>query len=312
VSSEHRIKSAVVTGGTDGIGKEIARGLAVNGLRVAIVGRDPIKGTRAAEDIRQTTRNCDVEFLKADLALVHDTNRVAGELARRFGSLHYLVHSAGIVRGRRELTAEGIESNFAANYLNRFALTCQLLSNLAAAGKPDEAARVVVVSGAAQQGKIDFREVNLTSNFATLRAVLQFCHANDVFTIELARHLSEAGLARRVTVTCLKIGVVKTNIRRQFPWWMKFLVPLLLDPLLGQSREEAADAALRLLLAPEFEGLSGALFSKIRKFKQVRPTARALAPDEGSRLWELSERLESKASVSRSSTTGLRVAAFSD
>jgi NAD(P)-dependent dehydrogenase (short-subunit alcohol dehydrogenase family) len=302
VSSEHPMKSAVVTGGTDGIGKEIARGLAKQGLRVAIVGRDPAKGARAREDIHQTTANSDVEFLKADLALVRDTKRLADELMQRFGPLHCLVRRAGIVRGRRELTAEGIESNFATNYLNRFVLTGWLLSNLAAAGKPDEAARVVVVSGAAQQGKIDFGDVNLTSNCATLRAVLQFCHANDVFTIECARRLGEAWLAQRVTVTCLKIGVAKTNIRRAFPWWMKSLVPLLLDPLLGQSREEAAEAALRLLLAPEFEGLSGVLFSKIRKFEQVRPTSRAIAPDEGRRLWELSERLESEASVSQSST----------
>src|SRR5215470_14056374 len=302
VSSEYRMKSAVVTGGTDGIGKEIARGLAEQGMHVAIIGRDPAKGARAIEDIHQTTENSCVEFLKADLALVHDSYRLAGELTQRFGSLHYLVHSAGIVRGRRELTAEGIESNFATNYLNRFVLTRQLLPNLAAAGKPDEAARIVVVSGAAQQGKIYYEDVNLTSNFATLRAVLQFCHANDVFAIEFARRLGEAGLARRITVTCLKMGVVKTNIRHEFPWWLKFLVPLLLDPLLGQSREEAAGAALRLLLAPEFEGLSGALFSKIRKFKRVRPAARALTPDEGRRLWKLSERLESKAPDSQSPT----------
>jgi NAD(P)-dependent dehydrogenase (short-subunit alcohol dehydrogenase family) len=306
------MKSAVVTGGTDGIGKEIARGLAAQGLRVAIVGRDLAKGARAKEDIHLSTGNSNVEFLKADLALVHDSIRLAGELAQRFGALHYLVHSAGIVRSRRELTTEGIESNFATNYLNRFVLTRRLLSNLATAGKRDEAARIVVISGAAQRGKIYFKDVNMTSNFATLRAVLQFCHANDVFTTEFARRLDAAGLAQRVTVTCLKIGVVKTNIRREFPWWMKSLVPLLLDPLLAQSREEAAGAALGLLLAPEFEGLSGALFSKIRKFKRVRPTARVLTPDEGRRLWELSERLESKASVSQSSTARLRVTASSD
>jgi hypothetical protein len=72
---------------------------------------------------------------------------------------------------------------------------------------------------------------------------------------------------------------------------MKLLVPLLVDPLLGMSREDAADAALKLLLAPEFEGLSGALFMKIRKFQRVRSTARVTDPEEGRRLWELSERL---------------------
>jgi hypothetical protein len=41
--------------------------------------------------------------------------------------------------------------------------------------------------------------------------------------------------------------VVKTNIRKEFPRWMKWLVPLLMDPLLGQTPQEAAGAALKLL-----------------------------------------------------------------
>lgn len=93
--------------------------------------------------------------------------------------------------------------------------------------------------------------------------------------LELARRLDRTSIGRRVTETCLKIGVVKTNIWREFPRWMKLLVPLLFDPLLGQSREEAAASALKLALAPEFEGATGELFLKIRKFKRVGPSARS-------------------------------------
>jgi NAD(P)-dependent dehydrogenase (short-subunit alcohol dehydrogenase family) len=295
------MKTAVVTGGTDGIGKEVARGLAKRGIEVAVIGKDAAKGLSAAEDIRRTSGNSHVEFVQADLALVQDTIRLSTELAQRFTSLDYLVHSAGVVRGRHQLTAEDIESNFATNYLNRFVLSQRLLPNLAATDRPSGAARIVMISGAARQGKVYFPDVNLTSNFTTLRAVLQFCYANDVFTVELARRLEEAGIGQRVTVTCLKMGVVKTGIRREFPWWMRLLVPLLLDPLLGQSSEEAADAALRLLLAPEFEGVSGALFAKIRKFKRVSATAQMLDRDEGKRLWQLSERLAFASPISESS-----------
>lgn len=48
----------------------------------------------------------------------------------------------------------------------------------------------MIVGGAARNGKIYFGDTNLTKNFATLRAVLQFCQANDVFTSELARRLA--------------------------------------------------------------------------------------------------------------------------
>ena len=95
-----------------------------------------------------------------------EVNRVAAQLDVLLPALHYLVHSAGIVRGRRELTVERIETNFATNYLNRFALTLPLLPLLAAGSRPSEHARVLIVSGAAQGGKVHFRDVNLTPNFS--------------------------------------------------------------------------------------------------------------------------------------------------
>jgi NAD(P)-dependent dehydrogenase (short-subunit alcohol dehydrogenase family) len=224
-----------------GIGKEIARGLAEQGASVLVVGRDVDKGARAQRDLRESTGNQTVEFIPADLSLVREADRLCGEVAGRRPALDYLVHSAGIVRGRHVVTSEGIESNFAVNYLSRFAVTTGLLPLLEAAGQPGNAARIVIIGGAAQNGRIYFDDVNLTPNFATLRAVAQFCQANDVFTVELARRLAATGDSK-VNITSLKVGVVSTNIRREFPWWMRLLVPVL-DPFLSQTPQEAAASA---------------------------------------------------------------------
>jgi len=280
-----------VTGGTDGIGKEIARGLARAGCSVIIVGRDREKGAGAERELREASGGGDVTFLQADLSVVRGANRVADEIERRWSRLRYLVHSAGIVRGRYELTDDGIESNFAVNYVSRFALTSRLLPLLLERGRPQAAARIVIVGGAAQDGTIHFENTNLMGRFSTLRAVDQFCAANDVFTVELARRLATADLQRRVTIANLKVGVVKTNIRREFPTWMKWLVPLVADPLLGQTPEEAAASGLALLLGAEHEGQSGGLFLKIRKFRAVAPSARLADKEVGRRLWDLSESL---------------------
>ncbi len=66
------------------------------------------------------------------------------------------------------------------------------------------------------------------------------------------------------------------------------------DPLITLTPQEVAESALWLLLAEDLEGVTGALFSKIRKLKQVTPDARARNPQVGRRLWELSERLVAK------------------
>jgi NAD(P)-dependent dehydrogenase (short-subunit alcohol dehydrogenase family) len=61
-------RCALVTGGTDGIGKEIARGLAARGARVIIVGSDPRKGKTVQNELREETGHDDVDFLRVDLS----------------------------------------------------------------------------------------------------------------------------------------------------------------------------------------------------------------------------------------------------
>ena len=192
-------RCALVTAGTDGIGKEIARRLAARGARVIIVGSDPQKGKRAQNELREETGHDDVDFLRADLSLVREVDRLAEDIAARFSSLHYLVLCAGIVRGRFTLTPEDVETNFAIGYLGRFVLVERLLAIMRESGTPGGGARIVGISGAARNGTIHYDDVNLTHNFATLRAVLQLCEANDMFAIEQARRLAEAGAQARVS-----------------------------------------------------------------------------------------------------------------
>jgi hypothetical protein len=111
-----------------------------------------------------------------------------------------------------------------------------------------------------------------------------------VFVLEQARRLQ----ASFVTINTLKPGPVRTSIRREFPLWMKVLVPLL-DPFLTQSPDRIAVSALRLLTGLEFEGVSGKLFTHILRFKPVEPAARMRDPAEGARLWALSELLSQRA-----------------
>jgi NAD(P)-dependent dehydrogenase (short-subunit alcohol dehydrogenase family) len=298
-SGERRI--ALVTGGTDGIGKAIARVLAQAGTGVVLVGSNAEKGAASVRELRQTSGNADIEFLGADLSLISNVDVLASEVSKRWPRLHYLVLCAGIVRGQYTLTSEGIETNFAINYLSRFALTERLLANLAAQGLADQAARILVISGAAQDGKIQYDDVNLTGQFGVVRALSQFCEANDVFALELARRMTAAVPSQNVAVTVLKVGAVRTKIRAQFPTWMKLLVPLVIDPFLSQTPAQIAASARHLLLDPKFEGVSGALFRHIKQFKALKAGPRTSDPAEGRRLWALSEQLAAQARAASAS-----------
>ena len=135
--------------------------------------------------------------------------------------------------------------------------------------------------------KVPKNDINLTKGFTTVRAIRQFQQANNVFTVELARRLHRA--ATPVTITCVQPGMVATNIRRNFTRWMRWVVTLA-GPLLALPPERTAASIVTLLCDPAFEGLSGAHFSHIRRFKPARVPA-AHRPEEGARLWALTEHL---------------------
>jgi hypothetical protein len=72
---------------------------------------------------------------------------------------------------------------------------------------------------------------------------------------------------------------------------MKLMVRLLVHPLFSHAPSVPAAAALRLLLADEFEGESGVLFSLIGKFRRVTLSGSLQDPEQGARLWSFSEAL---------------------
>ena len=290
-------KNALVIGGTDGVGKEIAYGLAKVGCSVIIVGRDAEKANRVKIDIQKKTGNQDIKFIVADISLIAEANELADTVMTFFSEIHYLVHSAGIILNKLVITAEGIETNFVVNYLSRFAITNKLLALMGKSGKPHEPARILIISGAAMGGKIYFDDVNLTGNFSLIRFITQQCLANDLFTIALAKRIEDSAF-NTITVNILKLGVVKTNIRKTFSFLMKWLVYLVFDPLFGQTSQQAAAPALELLLDKEYGNTSGALFLKIKRLKIIIPSKKYLDASLLTKMWTLSEQLIVKANYS--------------
>jgi NAD(P)-dependent dehydrogenase (short-subunit alcohol dehydrogenase family) len=284
-------KTAIVTGGTRGIGQAIALRLAPACRKLIIVGHDSARGRLARNEISAAAPDCEVEFLRADLGLVREAEQFGVEAAKRIPALNYLVHSAGVVRGRRIVTSEGIESNFATNYLSRFALTLRLLPALEMGGGVGHSARILLISHPGFDGTIHYDDVNLTANFSTIRAFRQFHFANDLFAAELVRRLAKTGEDRSVTISCLHPGPTKnTSIDREMPSWMRLMLRFIVHPLASRPPDIPARAALKLLLADEYEGESGGLFSLVGKFKRIE-SVNGTDPDEGSRLWAFSENL---------------------
>src|SRR5215213_1029009 len=106
-------KVVLVTGGTGGIGKATAEGLANLGARVVVIGRDQGKGKTATAEIQATRGNEAVELMVADLSSQPEIHRVGSECEADHDRLDALVNNAGAMDARRGETAGGIEGTLA-------------------------------------------------------------------------------------------------------------------------------------------------------------------------------------------------------
>lgn len=89
-------RKAIVTGGSRGIGKALAEGLAAHGADVAIVVKSTIdRANKVAADIRSVGR--DSFAIKADVSNEADVSRMVAEVMARFGRIDILINNAGIV-----------------------------------------------------------------------------------------------------------------------------------------------------------------------------------------------------------------------
>jgi NAD(P)-dependent dehydrogenase (short-subunit alcohol dehydrogenase family) len=271
-------KTVLITGGTGGIGRATAVGLASLGARVGITGRDRERAEKAAAAIASESHNPAIEVFVADLSSQTEVRRLADEVLAAYPRLDVLVNNVGGFWAHRHVTADGLEHTFALNHLAPFLLTHLLLERLTASAP----ARVVTVSSGAQSmGSIDFDDLMGERNYAGQRAYNQSKLANVMFTYELAKRLKGTG----VTATALHPGLTNTAFSAEDPS-MGLLVKVL-RPFMG-SPARGADTAVYLSSSPEAEGLSGRYFSK-RKVRRSNEASYDAAIT--GRLWDVSAAL---------------------
>ncbi|KAA6465377.1 SDR family oxidoreductase [Acidobacteria bacterium AB60] len=87
-------RTAVITGGSRGLGEAMAKALAEAGAKIALVARDAQKLEGVREAIRKSGGTA--EFFTGDVTREADVARVAGEVTQRLGTAQILINNAGI------------------------------------------------------------------------------------------------------------------------------------------------------------------------------------------------------------------------
>lgn len=88
------IKVALVTGGNRGIGYELVKQLALKGFKVILASRNPEKGHKAVQQLRES--NLDVSFVSIDVDNQESINQASTTVNERYGRLDVLINNAGV------------------------------------------------------------------------------------------------------------------------------------------------------------------------------------------------------------------------
>jgi NAD(P)-dependent dehydrogenase (short-subunit alcohol dehydrogenase family) len=252
-------RKVAVVGGTGGLGRAISKNLASRGASVTVIG--------------QTFRDegvAGIDFLRADLSLMREAERVAKALPAE--QLDLVVFTTGIFAApKRQETAEGLERDMAVSYLSRLVILREIAPRLGKSRSGERAnlrPRVFVMGypGTGQQGTLG--DLNADSSYSAMAVHMNTVAGNEMLVLDAARqypHLAVFGL---------NPGLIETNIRDNFLGKNSFKSRFI-EKMIGiftPSPEAYAERITPLLVSPDLEPHSGAMFDQ--KGDAIVPTPR--------------------------------------
>jgi dehydrogenase/reductase SDR family member 12 len=243
VTTDMTGRTAIVTGGTGGLGRACAQAIAGLGARTIVVGRD-----RKKLDAVQREVGGEVAGYQADLSLMSEIRDLAQRLEEE-DRVDVLVNNVGVLLPERSETAEGLETTLATDLAGHFLLTNLLIPRLV---ESDDSRIVNVTSGGMYSERI--RPTDLQFQRREYSGTTAYAHAKRgqvVLTGLWARRLRGTG----VSVHAMHPGWADTpGVAGSLPLFDKLMGPFLRTP------EQGADTMVWLAAAPEPALTSGELW----------------------------------------------------
>ncbi|HEX9745264.1 MAG TPA: SDR family oxidoreductase [bacterium] len=205
-------KVAIITGGTRGIGRQVAEQLAKQGCNLALVfKRDKRSADAAAEELMR--HNINVQLIQANLAHDHAPDTIANEFQTKFGRLDYLVSNAafGIMRPVGEFTGKRFDAAMAPN-AKAYLLLTQELSPIMV--PPGDEGKYRDENGGIKAEK----RIVALSSLGSIRAIPGYVGvgASKAAMESITRYLAYELAPRGIAVNNVSGGLVDTDALRAF------------------------------------------------------------------------------------------------
>ena len=262
-------QTILITGATSGIGYHTALGLARQGARVLITGRDEARGAKAVSTIRAAAGHEEVEFHRAEHSTVGGNiqlaARVNAAVADSGAQLDVLINNVGRVFSTRLETADGYEQTLALCFIGPVALTQGVLPTLKASIRP----RIVnVVSSAYKMWKGDpFADIQSRNGYVGLRAHARAKLLNLIWTFALSEQLGQSFSVNATNPGAAWTEGTASLTPEAVPSW-RYIWPVVRFFQRRGSAEKAARTPTWLASSAEAASLTG---TYVEKKKRERP-----------------------------------------
>ncbi|KAK2663706.1 hypothetical protein Ddye_002280 [Dipteronia dyeriana] len=284
--SSHHHLTAIITGGTSGIGAETARVLAKRGVRIVIPARDLKRAAEVKEGIQRESPEAEIILFEIDLSSLTSVKRFCNDFLALGLPLNILINNAGIFSKNLEFSEDKIEMTFATNYLGHYLLTETLLEKMIeTAAETGIEGRIInlssVIHSWVKRDEFCFTRMLNPKNYNGTRAYAQSKLASILHAKEISRQLKARNA--RVTINAVHPGIVKTGIIRAHKGFITDSLFFIASKLL-KSTSQGASTTCYVALSPKAEGVSGKYFADCNESK----CSSALANDEKQpqKLWK--------------------------
>lgn len=246
-------KTIVITGASDGIGACAAKKLKELGHDVIIVGRNPNKTKKVADELN-------VKYYIADFAKLSDVKELAKNL-NKLDHIDALLNNAGAAMDKRKETIDGFEQTFQVNVLASFLLTYLLLDKLC-----KNHANVVQTSSIAANvfSKFDINDLLNTKNYSILSSYGNSKLCNVLFTRQLHIKYHDLG----INAVAFQPGIPRTNFASESSKFLNFMYHSPFKYLFTMSKQKSAKRLVYFALAkPDVDFKCGNMYTYKRQYK---------------------------------------------
>ena len=270
-------KLVLITGATEGVGKQTAIQLAAKGFNIVMMVRNKAKAELAKSEILAAAPNVQVDYILVDLTSFKQVRAAAKQFNDKYPKLDVLINNAGLMYPDKKITEDGFELCFQTNHLSHFILTDLLLDKL----KQSKQGRIINLSSEGHRmGKFDPDNFNAEKGYAS---VGQYCFTklcNLYFTYSLADKLK----GTNITVNAVHPGVVASGFGSDHDkGWLKPIFAI--SRLFMINNEQGAHTSVFLASDPSVAKVTG------KYFKNSKVTAsKGLSYNTGNQkiLWDYS------------------------